>query len=716
MTDPVIPEGVVRADRYAPEPYKGPAPEADTAAIPTVTLPPGVIRSDRNAPKPPPRLSPEAGPTMPADTSFTDVAVGQGFMLRAGDEIQAAAAATADAATNLFQGKSPEWVETYDSVLKEKQAGLEKYQDENPWTFFLGEFGGSMANPLSLKGAKYASGASSVPRVAGRSALVGGGLGLGTGFAGGEDGAANRSLNAAIGGTGGMAVGGIAAPIMAGAIKVIEIATRAIPGAAKREAAMKVADSLRRDDITPEQAMVRIRQIGGQAVVADIGENLRKLAGAATRIPGRTRTAATKFLHRRQRKQHERLLHYSRQALGAEGKYHKQFADIAHARSTAAEPVYKKAYDANKSMMSQEISRILETPAGKTALREAARMMRNDRRFLGPLDPEMTAALREAVQLGKSKAVPGGVAAGLSLRTLDYVKRALDDKVNRLYKAGSNTEAQIIKDLRNGFRSALDKADTTVGADGAPGSYAAARGIWSGHSRALEMMEDGRKFMIGDAEVLETAVSKMTNSQKEFFREGVYRHLAGLVRGKKEGVDKVAQLLRTPDVREKMASVIDDPSKYIGWARRLLGEEKMNKTLRELGGSPTGERLEEAANLTGNKSSLLRDLLWGAKGNVFAQQRLFMHAARGTARQPPPREAVADELAPLISNKLDDAMDLLRASVDMRTPSMMRTGLPPLVATGAAQQMSGPDAQELALLGPILLAELLETSQFLAER
>jgi hypothetical protein len=222
--------------------------------------------------------------------------------------------------------------------------------------------------------------------------------------------------------------------------------------------------------------------------------------------------------------------------------------------------------------------------------------------------------------------------------------------------------------------------------------------------------------MTGDAEVLETAVSKMTNSQKEFFREGVYRHLAGMVRGKKEGVDKVAQLLRTPDVREKLASVIDDPSKYIGWARRLLGEEKMNKTLRELGGSPSAERLEEGLNLSGSKANLFRDLLWGAKGNVFAQMRLFGHAAKGTARPPPPREAVADELAPLISNKLDDAMDLLRASVDMRAPAGMRAALPPLIATGAAQQMSGPDAQEFALLGPFLLAELLETSQALAEK
>lgn len=174
-------------------------------------------------------------------------------------------------------------------------------------------------------------------------------------------------------------------------------------------------------------------------------------------------------------------------------------ADAEQARRMTAAPLYEQAFEANQSIASAAIDRILETPAGRRALKRASEKMQNDRSPMGTRDPDLTEQARDAVLLGKMAegSVPReGVAAGLNLRSLDYVKRALWDMREEAARAGSNDDARILDGLRRALVREIDAADVTARAgpnslrpEG--GLYRQARAAYGDASDALEAVERG---------------------------------------------------------------------------------------------------------------------------------------------------------------------------------------------------------------------------------
>ena len=133
----------------------------------------------------------------------------------------------------------------------------------------------------------------------------------------------------------------------------------------------------------------------------------------------------------------------------------------------------------------------------------------------------------------------------------------------------------------------------------------------------------------------------------------------------------------------------------------------MNLTLQQLRGSQTAERLETAADFN---SALIRDLAWGAKGNVFAQMRLYGHLAGNL--KGPPREAIAEALAPMFSNDRVEQQAFLALVKRMEPVAGIASGGPPLLGTLAAGQAYRPEIQA-AIGGPMAVAveQLLSVSQ-----
>lgn len=177
------------------------------------------------------------------------------------------------------------------------------------------------------------------------------------------------------------------------------------------------------------------------------------------------------------------------------------------ARSAKAGPIYEEAFAANSSLASPEINLILRTPAGKQALKDAAEIMQNDRSFMALPDPEKTALVNELVSIGKMEApnTGVGVASGLKMRSLDYIKKALDYKYQELAAAGRLGEARPIKNLAKALRNEMDALDTTKvttpvrGPDGrftgetvtSKGKYAEARAAFAGDSPEVTGLEKG---------------------------------------------------------------------------------------------------------------------------------------------------------------------------------------------------------------------------------
>ncbi len=175
----------------------------------------------------------------------------------------------------------------------------------------------------------------------------------------------------------------------------------------------------------------------------------------------------------------------------------KIYDGIRSARDQASAALYDEAFKANQAVASPEIDRILVTPAGKEALKRAVTKMQNQMSLVGRPDPEMTAAMREAAELGKMDYVPGGVASGLKLRTLDYVKRALGDMEASAISNNSRDDARIFGDLRRGLSRELDRLDETAKAGpnstkAEGGAYARARREYGTGAEVIErVLEDG---------------------------------------------------------------------------------------------------------------------------------------------------------------------------------------------------------------------------------
>lgn len=160
---------------------------------------------------------------------------------------------------------------------------------------------------------------------------------------------------------------------------------------------------------------------------------------------------------------------------------------------------YDQAFKANQSVSSPEIDSVLKSPAGKVALNRAATTMQNDGSLVAVPDPEKTAALREAVELGKAEPSPGGVASGLKLRTLDYVRHELWNmsQEGRDPMTGSYTPngAAILGQWKR-LTLALDAADATAKAGpnsmkAAGGLYAKARAEYAQGAQALQEVANG---------------------------------------------------------------------------------------------------------------------------------------------------------------------------------------------------------------------------------
>lgn len=108
---------------------------------------------------------------------------------------------------------------------------------------------------------------------------IGGEAGALTGIGEGGDGLAARAKSAAIGGGMGAVVGGAVPVVAAGAGRMLS--------RVKNPAVQRIARALMDDGYTPQQAQQTLDQLGPDAVMADLGPNLQRQAGAIASVPGR---------------------------------------------------------------------------------------------------------------------------------------------------------------------------------------------------------------------------------------------------------------------------------------------------------------------------------------------------------------------------------------------------------------------------------------------
>lgn len=411
------------------------------------------------------------------------------------------------------------------------------------------------------------------------------------GFGEGEGGFQNRLESGGDGALYGAATGILAPAVLNVAGKGVKAVGKGLE-VGKRVLVGKDADALFSDIIArsgkaPEQLASEIKA-GKISTIADIaGDDVQGL----TRSIAKTQSGKdiiSDALEGRSEDAVRRVTDHLSQDLSDVGTYFGKLEDIAKARAKMAEPLYTKAFSSNKSVSSPQIDRILSTPAGQSALKQAAVKMQNDMSRMGIPDEEL---MEQARLVGMD--TKGGIAKGLNLRSLDYVKRALDDQIGTAIRAGESDNVRILTGLKNDLVRGLDAADKT-------GKYAKARQVFGGFSKMEDAQTMGLDFDRMTPEQLRMTLKEMTPDQKDAFRIGVREKLQRIVNSTPDGSDPAKRIFGNTQKRGQLMEIFPTIGKYRGFEKKMMEEINAARTkFRVLGGSRTDFNLGADDELMG---------------------------------------------------------------------------------------------------------------------
>ena len=528
----------------------------------------------------------------------TRAAIGQGLMMGWGDEGEA-----------WLRSKLGD--EDYEDAVKRIRQEYGQYSEENPLISTAAEFGGGVIPGVAamfVPGAQGAgaaqiarAGGSTLTRLAARpivrtiaTGAVEGGI-AGAGSA--EEG--NRGTGAAVGTILG---GGLGAAIplsvrTAGGLKDWA-SQRLFPSAKKAEeaAARKMAEAMGESDLTTQQIqqkMLEDKAMGIPSTIANVDPALADLAETVAQRTGKGTREVEKTINQQQAGAKERTYQQVRKGLNS-GQFYDEEQKLLEDLRTKSEPAYKRAYDVGE-VDDPQIMEMLNLPQFRNSWK-IARQIANDVAAAAKakaiaagdeFDPsefelkKIFKVVRD--EKGRLRTVQTGNVP--DVRTLDYMKRAMDAQVNAAYlsdNAAVKASAGAYKDLRNALR---DRTKDVVP------EYKDALQTYKGDKEILEALQSGyNDFGKLDHEQVIRMVADMSPAEKIAFRTGVVRDLYGKMFGTSRNIN-AAGLLEAPETLAKLQPLFDSPAQMQLFRAAVERESQLFKQANQmLRGSQTGKR------------------------------------------------------------------------------------------------------------------------------
>lgn len=347
----------------------------------------------------------------------------------------------------------------------------------------------------------------------------------------------------------------------------------------------------------------------GDISLSDLyGRRTTSLAEASALFPS-GRDIAEEAIEGKVSGAYDRVLSSVRKNISGVDNYYTNAEDLMNAGRAKASPLYKQAFNANKSMQSTRLDRILSTPASRAALREVAEDTQNKMQLMASPIPELTDIAKDLANVNKMEKTTGGVSSGLKLRTLDAIKKNLDGKINILMdkkkRSGiSPDEASTLDGLMATKNALLDEIDNLdVTAKAGPNSlkpeggfYKQARAEAGDYLSIQSAMDNGRNALKTDPELIKNTFGSLSQSEKDAYKIGFGKAIRDELSKVREGANPFARLLKSTEQKAKAKAILS-PQEYMDWEKSLRAEDDLFKFRnRVLGGSPTARR-EEAKEL-----------------------------------------------------------------------------------------------------------------------
>lgn len=488
---------------------------------------------------------------------------------------------------------------TYDEALARQQA-INAYDWQNhAIAATVGTIAGAAAIPTGVRQAARTAAIQVMRSGGGREAAVkaareaatrrlaaeGGAYGATHGAMSGEGDLADRAAQAAVSGLAGVAAGGLlpsAAQAGGATAKAVGSIFAKTPELAKRVAYKAIrADGNTADDVGRMAA--EANESGVPFMPADSGENARGLLAATARAPGAGRTKATEALDARQNALGERIVTHIERDLGPIANPHRVADEQMAQASATAGPLYEAAYARpGVDAFVMKVRPLLNRPAMTKALENARKIVLEE----GGDPNALGFDFNEAGDVILTK-VP-------SWRTLDYVKRGMDDVLEAFrdpttQRLNLNTQGNAINNTRKQFLAAFDAANP---------DYAAARAAYAGPVKGVGAMNQGRKALSLTADDLEERMRGMTPFERDMYALGARRAMAELVESKGDTANVVSALVGTGKKRAMLGRLFGGRKEFERFVRTLEIEQEAFQTFkRARTGSPTAPNMADDSQL-----------------------------------------------------------------------------------------------------------------------
>jgi hypothetical protein len=555
---------------------------------------------------------------------------------------------------------------------------------------------------------------------------IGGATGAASGAGAGEG---NRGQSAALGGMTGTALGGVlgsaveAAPAISSYVRLLfnkgQVASQRALGA--------LATSLKRDlkiDVSDPKFgdVVRkaIQDFTGKPVsLADLGTATRARTGVALRTPSDQQVPAIDRITQRTEGQRNRLATDVRATVAPRTDVHAMDEELVAQRAEQAEELRRRALFEQKPdealavpnaeggvarTVSREVvptteqnkvpvaGNLVSRPVLDSQLQQLARLpLAQDALGAAVKNAEAERALL-AVQGKDISHLPDITTKGadLDMRSFDYLKRFLDQQVNRLYKGDTETftKAQLnnVKALRDVIRGRLREVNPEYG------EYLDA---YSGSSEMIDSLRSGRDFTKLDPEEIISQQAGRSEAGRELYKAGAARDILDRIRSTTDRGAPADRILNSDESRNQVKALLD-PEPFARLNKSVQQERVLNLLPQELKGSQGDARrlAQEEADMgsslhvpwnPASKYSIAGTILRGAIGKLSTARNAQVSEAllpRATATDPKVIEATIQEL--IQQGNVAAARKLRQALIARRLAAGMGTtiGAPVSLPTG----------------------------------
>ena len=370
------------------------------------------------------------------------------------------------------------------------------------------------------------------------------------------------------------------------------------PQGIQDRASAKMLEALKQAQLTPQQMEAVMKKDASMRVpstIANVDPAVVDLAEAVAQRVGKGRQVVAKTLGAQKEGIKERT--YGQVKAGLKpGDYYADEDRLTQELRDFAGKAYDDAYSVG-SVNDPKIMTILEQPEVKSVY-DLARQIASGEANLAKIrgqDPSKFKLeplyIADAEGNIKISSIP-------DVRTLDYMKRAMDAMIKSGYSstdATVKTQAGTLKGMRNELR---DRLKTVVP------EYDTALTKYAGDMEVIDAMRTGmEKFRGMDHEEVAKLVKGMSPSEKEAFRTGVARDIYGQIMGPASARNSAQNIIGSPEMQQKLMPLFDDPAHFNLFKAALERESQLfGQANSILANSSTARRAQMNKEFEGDNS------------------------------------------------------------------------------------------------------------------